>query len=88
MLTSFLILYRLGWEKSLGMSPYNNYWRIYRKNMARLIGSKSSASQFEALQEAEVGHFLLHLLEKPEDLLDHIRKFVVLNYLTCIADKG
>ncbi len=44
--------------------------------MARIIGSTSVAAQFDALQEVEVGHFLLHVLEKPEDLVDHIRKLV------------
>ncbi|KAK5273358.1 hypothetical protein LTR40_013863, partial [Exophiala xenobiotica] len=64
----------LGWENSLGLSPYNNRFRTYRKNMAKMIGSKSAASQFNELQEAEAGHFLLHVLEKPENLLDHIRR--------------
>jgi hypothetical protein len=67
----------LGWENSLGLSPYNNRFRTYRKNMAKIIGSKSAASQFNELQEAEAGHFLLHVLEKPENLLDHIRRSVI-----------
>lgn len=67
----------LGWENSLGLSPYNNRFRTYRKNMAKIIGSKSAASQFNQLQEAEAGHFLLHVLEKPENLLDHIRRSVI-----------
>lgn len=64
----------LGWKNSLGLSPYNNHFRTYRKNMARIIGSKSSASQFDELQEEEVGHFLLKVRESPDDLLQHIRK--------------
>jgi hypothetical protein len=38
-----------------------------------LVGTKSVASAFNALQEAEVGHFLLRLLEKPTDFIQHIR---------------
>lgn len=64
----------LGWENTLGLSPYNDRFRTYRKNMARIIGSKSSASQFNELQEEEVGHFLLKVRENPDDLLQHIRK--------------
>lgn len=64
----------LGWENSLGLSPYNNRFRTYRKNMARIIGSKLSASQFNELQEEEVGHFLLKIREDPDSLLQHIRK--------------
>jgi hypothetical protein len=42
--------------------------------MSKIIGSKVSASQFNELQEEEVGHFLLHLLEKPRDLVQHIKR--------------
>ncbi|KAM0289149.1 hypothetical protein ACHAO9_006369 [Fusarium lateritium] len=42
--------------------------------MARFIGSKTAAAEYNSLQEAEVGHFLLHVLDKPENLVDHIRK--------------
>ena len=45
-----------------------------RKNLARVIGSSSAVAQFGDLQAAEVGHFLLHVLRDPENLLDHIRK--------------
>ena len=42
--------------------------------MAKIIGSKSAAAQFNPLQEEEVGHFLLHVLERPNDLIEHIKK--------------
>jgi hypothetical protein len=42
--------------------------------MSRIIGSKPAAAQFGPLQEAEVGHFLLHVLDKPGELADHIRR--------------
>ncbi|KAI1373868.1 putative cytochrome P450 oxidoreductase OrdA-like protein [Hypoxylon crocopeplum] len=64
----------VGWENTLGLCPYNTRFRTYRKNMSRVIGTKTAAMQFNTLQEAEVGHFLLHVLDKPEYLLDHIRK--------------
>ncbi|RWA10840.1 hypothetical protein EKO27_g4261 [Xylaria grammica] len=66
----------VGWKKTLGMSPYNQRFRVMRKNLARLIGSNSAVAQFGDLQKAEVGHFLLHVLRSPENLLDHIRKAV------------
>lgn len=59
------------------MVPNNSRWRKYRKDSARVVGSKAAAAQFSPLQEAEVGHFLLHLLESPEHLFDHIRKLVI-----------
>ncbi|KAM0270336.1 hypothetical protein ACHAPA_003520 [Fusarium lateritium] len=64
----------VGWEDSVGFSEYNERFKTYRKNMARFIGSKTAAAEYNSLQEAEVGHFLLHVLDKPENLVDHIRK--------------
>ncbi|RMJ16492.1 hypothetical protein CDV36_003782 [Fusarium kuroshium] len=64
----------LGWENSLGLSQYNDRFRTYRKNMSRIIGSKTAAAQYNTLQEAEVGHFLLHVLDNPDDLVNQIRK--------------
>ncbi|QKD59379.2 cytochrome P450 [Fusarium oxysporum Fo47] len=64
----------VGWENSLGFSPYNDRFRTYRKNMARIIGSKRAAAKYDRLQEAEVAHFLLHVLDDPERFMDHIRK--------------
>ncbi|OTA95517.1 hypothetical protein M434DRAFT_393743 [Hypoxylon sp. CO27-5] len=64
----------VGWGNALALSPYNDRFRAYRKNMSRVMGTKTNTSQFNKLQEAEVGHFLLHLLENPEDFVNHIRR--------------
>ncbi|KAG5756938.1 hypothetical protein H9Q70_000477 [Fusarium xylarioides] len=64
----------VGWENSLGFSPYNDRFRTHRKNMARIIGSKRTAAKYDRLQEAEVAHFLMHILDDPERFMDHIRK--------------
>lgn len=66
----------MGWENSLGLSPYNNRFRALRKNMSRVIGSQAAAARFNPLQEKEASHFLLHLLEDPDKLSEHIRKYV------------
>lgn len=67
---------RVGWENSLALSQYNDRFRTHRKNMSRIIGSKTAAAQYNTLQEAEVGHFLLHVLDDPQDLVNQIRKYV------------
>ncbi|KAH6994765.1 cytochrome P450 [Fusarium venenatum] len=64
----------IGWENSLALSGYNDRFRTYRKNIARIIGSKTAAAQYDDLEEAEVSHFLLHVLDHPGQLIDHIRK--------------
>lgn len=65
---------RIGWENTLGVSPYNEWFRVMRKNVTRAIGSKALVARLQDLQMAEIGHFLLHILEDPEDLLSHIRR--------------
>lgn len=66
----------MGWENSLGLSPYNNRFRALRKNMSKVIGSQTGSARFNNLQEREAGHFLLHLLDDPNNLTAHIRKCV------------
>lgn len=56
------------------MLQYNDRFRIYRKNMSRIIGSYRAVSQFNELQEAEVAHFLLNVLDSPDKLTEHIRQ--------------
>jgi hypothetical protein len=68
----------LGWENSLGLLPYSSRFRAYRKHMAQILGSNVAVSRFYPIQEVEVGHFLLRLLENPDNLLEHIRKWVFL----------
>lgn len=67
---------RIGWGDSLAFSQYGDRFRTYRKNMSRIIGSKSSAGHYNKLQEAEVGHFLMHVLKNPDGLVDHIKRSV------------
>ncbi|KAF0325749.1 cytochrome p450 oxidoreductase [Colletotrichum asianum] len=64
----------VGWDKATGGIPYNDIFRLHRKVFARIIGTKTTAAQFDDLQEAEVGHFLLHVLDNPGNLKEHIHK--------------
>ncbi|KAI1170366.1 cytochrome P450 [Nemania sp. FL0916] len=66
----------VGWEKTLGLSPYNKRFRSMRKNLSRIIGSNTAAANFEELQYAGVAHFLLHVLKEPGNLVTHIRRLV------------
>ncbi|OHX00029.1 cytochrome p450 [Colletotrichum incanum] len=66
----------VGLKDLTGMLVYGERLRVHRKNMSRIIGSKTAASQYNTLQEAEVGHFLLHLLDDPGNLVEHIKRLV------------
>ncbi|PYH85820.1 cytochrome P450 [Aspergillus uvarum CBS 121591] len=63
-----------GWGDGLVILPYSSRFKAYRKSLHREIGSKASVARFNALQEVEVRRFLFRLINKPEDLVGHIRK--------------
>lgn len=64
---------RVGWVHTLAGQIYSPRFRSYRKNIYAILGSKSAVARFNSLQDIEVRRFLLRVLEKPEDLLQHIR---------------
>ncbi|KAJ8129221.1 hypothetical protein O1611_g4411 [Lasiodiplodia mahajangana] len=66
----------VGWEKTIGLAPYNRRFRAMRKSVSRIVGSNTTAAQFHDIQHAETAHFLLHVLSIPENLQEHIRKAV------------
>ncbi|KAI9375047.1 cytochrome P450 [Aspergillus egyptiacus] len=63
----------VGWDNILAMQKYSDIFRAYRKAMHRVLGTKNTIAQFNALQEVEVRRFLLRVLEQPDDLVQHIR---------------
>jgi len=56
------------------MSPYNDTWKVHRKNITKIASTNVSVSVFDRVQKAESAHFLLNVLDSPNDLFDHIRK--------------
>lgn len=68
---------RVGWENILAMQTYSDRFRAYRKVIHRVLGSKTVTSRFNALQDIEIRRFLLRVLQQPNDLVQHIRTYVV-----------
>lgn len=66
------------------MQPYSDRFRTYRKVMHRVLGSKVTAARFNPLQEVEVRRFLLRVLDRPNDLVQHIRTYVLVHFLVLI----
>ncbi|KAF5534090.1 oxidoreductase [Fusarium napiforme] len=64
----------VGWDKTLSFLPYNDQLRSHRKKAHLCLKSEASVKSNDAMQEIEVGHFLLHLLRDPERLVEHIQK--------------
>ncbi|KAL5501294.1 hypothetical protein ACEPAH_8554 [Sanghuangporus vaninii] len=63
----------VGWDNFLSSQAYSDRFRAYRKSVHGLLGSKWAVARFYPLQNVEVRRFLLRVLNKPEDLLHHIR---------------
>ncbi|KAJ5750727.1 cytochrome P450 oxidoreductase OrdA-like protein [Penicillium manginii] len=57
-----------------GAMANSEHVRRTRKYLYQEIGSNNSVASFNELQSAEVAHLLLRLLNKPENLQQHIRK--------------
>ncbi|KAK2060500.1 cytochrome P450 [Colletotrichum caudatum] len=64
----------VGADNLISMVPYGDRFRVQRKKMGRIIGSKTSAAQYNKLQEAEAGHLLLHMLQEPDQYLKHLKR--------------
>ncbi|KAF2032730.1 cytochrome P450 [Setomelanomma holmii] len=64
----------VGWNKTLGLSQPSERFKLFRKNFAKVASKRGTLEVFDRVQEEESAHFLLNLLESPEELFDHIRK--------------
>jgi hypothetical protein len=65
---------RIGWKNTLAFSGYTDTFKLHRKNIAKVAGSSVSLQVFDRVQEEEAAHFLLNVLDSPENLFDHIKK--------------
>ncbi|KAL5534784.1 hypothetical protein ACEPAG_1248 [Sanghuangporus baumii] len=63
----------VGLGNTLAVQAYSERFRANQKSILAEIGSKSSVARFNGLQEVEVGRFLVHVLEEPGAVLQHIR---------------
>ncbi|ORY18569.1 cytochrome P450 [Clohesyomyces aquaticus] len=64
----------VGWKHGVALCQYTNTWKIHRKNITKITGSTASVRVFDRVQEVEAAHFLLNVLDTPQDLFHHIRK--------------
>ncbi|OSS53624.1 hypothetical protein B5807_00518 [Epicoccum nigrum] len=64
----------IGWKNTLAFSGFTDNFKIHRKNIASVAGSNTSLKLFDRAQEEESVHFLLNVLDSPENLFEHIKK--------------
>ncbi|KAH8879294.1 cytochrome P450 [Thozetella sp. PMI_491] len=55
-----------------GYQEYNDDLKLQRKLMHKLLGTRAGADKYNAIQDIEVRRFLLRLLDKPENLFNHL----------------
>jgi hypothetical protein len=67
----------VGWKHCVCLLPLGDRFRRHRRYFHRLIGSNSTMKQFQPMQELETRRFLHRLLNEPDDLYSHIRRYVV-----------
>jgi hypothetical protein len=63
----------VGWKNTLVLLPYGDRFREYRKNFARVIGSRAAMNTYHPVEEMETHRFLQRVLAKPAELSQHIR---------------
>lgn len=67
----------MGWKNTLGLSPYGDVFREYRRLLHRFMGTRAAIERFAPLEEKEAHNFLKHVLDDPSHIQDHIRRYVL-----------
>ncbi|QPG99207.1 hypothetical protein C2857_001197 [Epichloe festucae Fl1] len=62
-----------GFDKFLATRPYDAKYRRQRKLIHQQLGTKAVASKFHNVQDVESRRFLMHILEDPDRLVEHIK---------------
>jgi hypothetical protein len=56
------------------MHQPNQTFKHHRRNIAKVASASTSLAMFDRVQNEEAAHFLLNVLDSPDDLFEHIRK--------------
>jgi hypothetical protein len=68
---------RSGWGKAPSSQDNTILLRAYRKSMARVIGSRAAASEFDGMLEIEARRFLWRVFDRPGEFVQHTRTSVI-----------
>jgi hypothetical protein len=67
----------VGWKDSLPFLPYGDRFRRQRKNLHRVIGSRTAVDVYNVIEEVETHRFLKRVLAKPDQLQEHVQQYVL-----------
>jgi cytochrome P450 len=62
-----------GWNRTLVLTRGERH-RLYRRLVHKLFGNQSYMKQFHPTEEQETHKFLRRVMNKPEDLQQHVRQ--------------
>lgn len=65
---------RVGYGKWMGLTQPDKGHRHQRKLATQQMGTNAAIARFHPPIELEVGHFLLHTLDRPDDLVGHLER--------------
>jgi hypothetical protein len=71
----------VGWKHSLGLLPYGDRFRQYRKSIHQIMGSRAALNAYHLIEEIETRRFLKRVFSNPEQLQAHIQQYVVCLHL-------
>ena len=58
------------------MQPYNTRFRLYRKALHQILGTKILVSKFNSLQELEARRLLRRMIDDPREWVQHLKTYV------------
>jgi cytochrome P450 len=64
----------MGWNNTLGLSPYGERFRHYRKLLHHFMGTRAAVEKYAPLMNREAQVFLRRVVENPSKAQDHIRR--------------
>jgi len=65
---------RVGWANTLALNQPDAIFKQHRRNIVKVAGASTSLTVFDRIQNEEAAHFLLNVLDSPNNLFEHIRK--------------
>ncbi|KAG1819138.1 cytochrome P450 [Suillus subaureus] len=63
----------VGWKHALGLLPYGDRFRQYRKNIHQILGNRAALDVYYPIEEIETRRFLKRVFLNPEQLQAHVR---------------
>lgn len=66
----------VGYNKVLAMMPYGDMFREFRRMSHKVFGTRAQIAKYNGLEEYETKKWLRHVMNDPDNVAKHIRKYV------------